>query len=322
MVHAITGKCLVTGGFGYLARAIYRRAEQENWDCEFTALGRHEDAATKLHQRFPDVRCVLGDVRNLTRLTDLARGHDIIVHAAAMKRVPESEQNVCETVDINIQGSLSVAMAAHAAGVKRVVGISTDKAVAPCNLYGMTKAVMERIFGEANSWGPTRFMVTRYGNVVGSTGSIVPVFREMLRRDGFVKVTDPTMTRFWLCPDEAVDLVSACVEMAGSRAGDLLVPLPGAMKIGDLARAIVGDSPMAIKIVGRRPGEKLHEALLSDVEASRSEWYPVADRPCVVVHARDSVEGGSRVGGYSSDVPNRWIDALEMAAMIEDAATI
>lgn len=342
----LKGNVFVTGGAGYLARAIYRRAQRENWDCKFTALGRHEDALTRLHAKFPDVRCIVGDIRNLTRLTERMAGADMVVHAAAMKRVPESETNVIETVDINIHGSENVALAAHANGVKVVVGVSTDKAASPLNLYGCTKMAMERIFGEANHWGNTRFMVTRYGNVVGSTGSIVPVFKEQLRTTGRVKVTEPSMTRFWLSPDDAVDLVTGCTEdqVIEECAGDIIVPSPGAMKIGELAETIVmmalsenydpakpfllssnRQAPACIDVVGPRPGEKFHESLISEFEAARAQWYPLHDDAAFVIRAPGSFTkqmASDGPGAYSSDEPRFWITRKEMIDMIEDAATI
>lgn len=337
MTSRLQGRVLITGGSGYLARAIYRRAKRENWDCEFTALGRHEDAMTRLQAKFPHVRCVLGDIRNLTRLTDLAHGHDLIVHGAAIKRVPESETNVIEAVEINIQGSLNVATAAHAARIPTVVGVSTDKASSPLNLYGCTKMAMERVFGEANNWGDTHFVVTRYGNIVGSTGSIVPVFREQFRTTGRVSVTDPYMTRFWLSPDDAVDLVTACVEHADELAGDILIPAPGAMKIGDLAQTIVKMYPVRhakacdcdpldlIDTVGPRPGEKTHESLISEYEAARAQFYPVNDDAAFVMRAPGTFSKqyvSDRPGAYSSDEPRFWISHDEMADMIEDASSV
>lgn len=320
----LRGKIFVTGGGGYLARAIYRRAERENWLAEFTCYSRHEDLQTRLHQRFPHVRRILGDVRDRDRLAIAMAGHDIVIHAAALKRVPEAEENVCETVDINVQGSMNVAIAAHVAGVRTVIGISTDKACGPLNLYGASKMIMERIFGEANGWGDTRFVVTRYGNVVGSTGSIVPIFADQLRRNGKVTVTDPDMTRFWLSPEDAVDLIRNCVLRADRLAGAILIPQPGAMRIGDLARLIAGEAP--IEIIGPRPGEKKHEALISEYETSRARY--TAGMPdhntWIVLYPPGEVRGATERPeyAYSSEAPDFWIEPADMLAMIEDAATI
>jgi UDP-N-acetylglucosamine 4,6-dehydratase len=298
-----------------LGRAIIRRATREKWDARFTVYSRDEEKQFKLRQRYPDVRCVLGDVLNLDRLMLAMQGFDTVIHASAVKFVPEAEFNVFETVDVNVRGSQNVAFAAHAARVGTVVGISTDKACLPVNLYGATKMVMERTFGEANKWGETRFVVTRYGNVVGSTGSIIPVFQQQLAATGKVKVTNPAMTRFWLAPDDAVDLVVECVAHRDDCGGDIIVPLPGAMQIGGLASVI---SPN-IEIIGARPGEKIHESLVSEHEASRTQYL---GQHLVIRSTGTVLNTKCGHAPYSSDAPTHWIRPDEMLAIIEDAVLV
>lgn len=286
-------RIFITGGAGFLGRAILRRAEREGWGSEITIYSRDEEKQHQIRDRWPSVHCILGDIRNLDRLMVAMHGHDLVIHTAAVKFVPEAEYNVGETVEVNVQGAINVAAAAYAAGVRAVVGISTDKACLPINLYGATKMLMERYYAEANNWGGgarTRFVLARYGNVVGSTGSIVPVFRRQLERNGRVTVTDPAMTRFWLSPDDAVDLVVRAAEAALAGAGGTtFVPRCGAMSIGDLARLIVegwisAADPGAvatprrsaedyIDIIGPRPAEKKHEALVHQFELSRTTEF-------------------------------------------------
>jgi UDP-N-acetylglucosamine 4,6-dehydratase len=188
------------------------------------------------------------------------------------------------------------------------------------NLYGATKMVLERIFGEANGWGSTRFIVTRYGNVVGSTGSIVPIFRDQLARSGRVRVTDPAMTRFWLAPDDAVDLISDCAAVAAAMGGSMIVPRPGAMAIGMLAELIAGGAP--VDIIGPRPGEKVHEALVSEYESVRTTCVTIDGRDRMVVAGGNTAPLHGRDAGYSSDDPDFWISPEQMEVMIADAANI
>lgn len=312
----LKGKVFVTGGSGFLARAIYRRAESENWDCEFTCYSRDEEKQAHIAREFDNVRCILGDVRDLHHLTGHVWGHDTIIHAAAVKFVPEAERNVLEAIKVNIDGARNIIRVAGRQGVKRVIGISTDKACLPVNVYGTTKMLLERSFAEANRMGlTTRFVTVRYGNVVGSTGSIVPLFRRQMKERKRVTVTNPDATRFWLSVDAAVNLILFALGNIEDHPGGVFVSECPSMKIGDLARLIAGEAP--VDIIGMRPGEKAHETLIHRMESPRTEWLED-----YVVVSPATVSGRGEVWEYTSDKPKAWVTNEEMLQMIEVAATI
>lgn len=261
----IKGNIFLTGA-GFLARGIMRQAQLENWDCRFTVFSRNEHAQDMCRRKYPGAAYVLGDVRDGERLGLAVMGHDIIVHTAAFKYVDIAEKNVSECLSINIGGTQAVIEAARRSNrVHTVVGISTDKAVEPANVYGLSKAVGERLFYEASQLlGHIRFVQTRYGNVCSSTGSVVPLFKRMAAENNEIRITDPTMTRFWLSIEDAVKLVVYAAEMGS---GSILIPDPYAMQLGDLAEAVCPGVPQ--KIVGLRPGEKMHEKLVTTSESLR-----------------------------------------------------
>ena len=310
----LRGKVLITGGAGFLGRGIIHRACQENWPCDFTVLSRDEEKQVKLQHRYPYVRCVLGDVKDQDRLESTFTGHDLIIHAAAMKYIPEAEYNVDECIVVNVEGSRNVARAAIKAGVKTVIGISTDKAVLPVNSYGMTKALMERLYAQLDS-KTTRFKVVRYGNVIGSTGSVIPLFLQQKEELGKVLVTNEHMTRFWLTINEAVDLVLQAYREESI--GAMVVPRCGAMKIVDLARLIADGSP--IEIIGSRPGEKLHERLVDYTEAVRcvgkGSYY-------LLYPPTSKGKGGEEPWTYTSEAPAHWVTSDAMAEAIIAAREI
>lgn len=337
MSLSLSGRVLITGGSGFLGRAILRRARQEQWPATFTIYSRDETKQWELKHRYPEVRCVLGDVaRDLPRLIAAMTGHETVIHAAAVKYIPEAEWNVFEAVEVNVDGSRNVALAARAAGVETVVGISTDKASAPLNLYGATKMVMERLFSEANRLGPTRYVNVRYGNVVGSTGSVIPLFRRQIAEDGRISVTDPRMTRFWLGVDDAIDLILWAHENAQERPGWTFVDACPGMAIIELAatvwemerRLTIAGESVPIAFTGIRPGEKLAESLFNDQEAPRVQhvYGRIKDREGFLL--APATERGRlpdidiSCAAYSSDQPVRWLDRAEMAALIRDAAGV
>lgn len=211
------------------------------------------------------LRYFIGDVRDVARLRRAFHGIDIVVHAAALKQVPACEYNPIEAILTNITGSTNVVEAALDAGVQRVMALSTDKAVSPANLYGGTKLVAEKLFQQANAYsgtGPTRFSCVRYGNVVGSRGSVIPLFLEQ-RRSGRLTITDPRMTRFWITIEDAVHFVIRCIGLM--QGGEVFVPKLPSMNIMDLAHAVGPECE--IEQIGIRTGEKLHEVLISEDEA-------------------------------------------------------
>jgi UDP-N-acetylglucosamine 4,6-dehydratase len=213
----------------------------------------------------PSLRYFIGDVRDVERLRRAMQGVDMVVHAAALKQVPACEYNPMEAIKTNILGSSNVIEAALDAGVKKVLGLSTDKAVNPVNLYGATKLAAEKLFIQSNAYAggaATRFSCIRYGNVVGSRGSVIPIFMRQ-RTNGKLTITDERMTRFWLTLEQGVRFVIRCIEqMLG---GEVFIPKIPSTRIVDLARVIAPDAEF--DIVGIRPGEKLHEVLISEDEA-------------------------------------------------------
>jgi len=258
----IEGNVLVTGGSGSLGTAILARAYSEGWDAAFTVYSRDESKQAVLRDRFPDVRFLLGDVRDSESLEPAMRGIDVVVHAAAYKRVPEAERETMACVGANVIGSMNVVREALRAGVPRVIGISTDKACAPINAYGQSKALMERLFqAAARPTGPA-FTLVRYGNVLASTGSVIPALRAQVARGLPITITDPTMTRFWITLDDAVDLIVAGLELPS---GSILIPKSRSSTMGVMADAIApGHSTV---VTGFRAGEKRHEQLLNAHEA-------------------------------------------------------
>jgi UDP-N-acetylglucosamine 4,6-dehydratase len=213
----------------------------------------------------PSLRYFIGDVRDLKRLRRAMHGVDVVVHAAALKQVPACEYNPMEAIKTNILGSSNVIEAALDMSVKKVLALSTDKAVNPVNLYGTTKLAAEKLFVQSNAYAAgtaTRFSCVRYGNVVGSRGSVIPIFIQQ-RENGKLTITDDRMTRFWLTLEQGVRFVIRCMEqMLG---GEVFVPKIPSMKILDLANVIAPEAE--VEIIGIRPGEKLHEVLIHEDEA-------------------------------------------------------
>lgn len=260
---------LVTGGTGSFGRAFVREALAGD-ARRVVVFSRDEakQAAMRAGIDDPRLRFFVGDVRDLNRVMDALRGVDTVVHAAAMKRVETCEADPTEAIATNVIGTGNVARACVERGVRRALLLSTDKAAAPNTLYGMTKATAERLWTQYNvhaAGTPTRFAATRYGNVVGSTGSVLEVWRRQ-RAQGFVAVTDPRMTRFWMSMDEAVSLVRLALQRM--RGGEVFVPKVRASRVVDLAEAVAPGAE--IRVTGIRPGEKLHEALITSDEARRT----------------------------------------------------
>lgn len=266
----LEGHWLITGGAGFLARALYRRARNEGWRVQFTALSRDDAKHVALRGRFPEIHSIRGDVAALDvgQLSHYMRGMDGVIHMAAVKYVHLAELSALETTRVNVLGSANVFMAALNASVPTVVAISTDKAVEPANIYGATKMVMERLCSQSNfAGGVSRFVNVRYGNVVASTGSVIPVFRKQLAEHGRILITDGSMTRFWLPVDHALDTILYAVDRGAP--GTTTIPLCNAMNVTTLAHLIAGDAGK-IEIVGPRPGEKRHELLLGEHEVNRA----------------------------------------------------
>jgi UDP-N-acetylglucosamine 4,6-dehydratase len=268
----------------------------------------------------PSLRYFLGDVRDPARLQRAFSGISVVVHAAALKQVPACEYNPFEAIQTNIMGGRNVIDAAIDRGVQRVLALSTDKAVNPVNLYGATKLCAEKVFVQANAYAgsqETRFSCARYGNVVGSRGSVIPVFLEQRKR-GKITITDARMTRFWLTLEQGVRFVIRSLEQM--HGGEIFVPKIPSMRLIDLAEAVAPNCE--VECIGIRPGEKLHEVLLSEDEARNAlemedmfiiqpshPWWKRGNW----VHARP-LPAGFR---YTSDGNERWLTNEELLEFIE-----
>lgn len=305
-------KVLITGGTGSLGLAILRRAKKENWNCEFTTLSRNETKVANTRKEFPDVRCEIGDVRDLDWLRTIIPGHDMVVHAAALKIVPVAEINVKEAITCNVEGTKNVAIACAEAGVVRALLISSDKACGP-TYYGITKRLGEGLFREANSWRDTEFLSVRYGNVLKSANSIVPLFERQIAEDKPFTITHTQMTRFWLSMQQAIDLILYAME--NSRAGTITVPKAPAMSMVDVARTL--DANREIIEIGIRPGERLHETLIVREEA----MHTIDTGTHFVIHPPQD-KGVSNLSfqyEYTSDKPDHWLTSDELKELLKNS---
>lgn len=267
---------LVTGGTGSFGNKFTEKILTEYKPRKVIIYSRDEYKHYMMQKRLAKhdgrLRFFLGDVRDKARLYRAFEGVDYVVHAAALKQVPALEYNPTEAVDTNIIGTNNIVEAAIEKQVGKVVALSTDKAVNPINLYGATKLAAEKIFIAANAYGGgrVRFSVVRYGNVIGSRGSVIPLFMRF-KKEGVKEftVTDELMTRFWITLDQSVDLVLKALEH--SVGGEVFIPIIPSMKITDIAKAI--EPECVLKFVGIRPGEKLHETLISRDEARNTKKF-------------------------------------------------
>jgi UDP-N-acetylglucosamine 4,6-dehydratase len=314
---------LVTGGTGSFGKKLIEIMLAEYHPAKLIVFSRDE---LKQHEMrvsgfdHPALRYFIGDVRDVDRLRRAMHGVDIIVHAAALKQVPACEYNPMEAIKTNILGSSNVVEAALDTKVEKVLALSTDKAVNPINLYGATKLAAEKLLVQSNSYAggmETRFSCVRYGNVVGSRGSVVPIFLQQ-RASGKLTITDERMTRFWLTLEQGVRFVIHCIEKM--HGGEVFVPKIPSMKIVDLARAIAPG--IELEVVGIRPGEKLHEVLISEDESRSTvemeEMYVV--QPSVISwfgHDWQSEGRGLPAGfRFGSDNNPHWLNVSQIREMI------
>lgn len=315
---------LVTGATGSFGTAFITRLLRDHGPAAVRVFSRDELKQYDLRRKLDDdprLRFFLGDVRSLERLTQATRGVDVIIHAAALKQVEACEYNPYEAVQTNVIGAENVISAAIANNVPKTIALSTDKAVNPVNLYGATKLCAEKIITQGNAYSgdsPARFASVRYGNVVGSRGSVIPLFKRQLV-NGTLTITDESMTRFWITLDQAVDLViNALGWMEG---GEVYVPRIPSMRVRDIADALAPDVPR--KIIGVRPGEKIHEVLLTEDESRHARQFPSH----YVIHpsfpfwrgGADEVAGDELPPGfrYASDTNEKWLDADQIRQMSE-----
>ncbi len=260
-------RILITGGTGSFGKAFVKKILNKWPDIKRLVIySRDEQKQYHMgmeypHQKYPQVRFFIGDVRDFERLKRALKGIDYLIHAAAMKHVPIAEYNPMECVKTNILGAENIINACLETSVEKVVALSTDKAAAPINLYGATKLASDKLFIAANNIkgnNPIKFSVVRYGNVMGSNGSVIPFFLQK-RKEGVLPITDPNMTRFNISLDEGVDMVLHALETAWG--GELFVPKIPSYKITDVAEAIGPGCNHTI--VGIRPGEKIHEEMIT-----------------------------------------------------------
>jgi len=314
---------LLTGGTGSFGQKFTEIALQEYNPRVIRIFSRGEFLQYEMKIKFnndPRLRFFIGDVRDRQRVYRAINGTDIVVHAAALKQVPTAEYNPIEAVRTNIDGATNVIDAAIDNGVERVIAISTDKAVHPVNLYGATKLVMERLIAQANVYTGsqrTRFSCVRYGNVVGSRGSVVPLFLEQ-RENGLITITDEKMTRFWITLEQGVRFVIDCIDRM--QGGEVFVPKIPSMNIIDLADAIAPG--VKRQVTGIRPGEKVNEILLTEEEARHTREFDdyFIIEPEYPYWGENNVKGGKPLPEglrYTSDNNSQWLSEDELKSMIE-----
>jgi UDP-N-acetylglucosamine 4,6-dehydratase len=316
---------LVTGATGSFGKAFLGHALAELDPQRIVVFSRDELKQYEVRQMFgddPRLRFFIGDIRDRDRLERAMHGVDHVVHAAALKQVDTAEYNPSEYVATNINGSQNVIDAAINAGVQRVVALSTDKASSPINLYGATKLVADKLFIAGNHYAathPTRFAVVRYGNVMGSRGSVVPLFRRLNAEGKSLPITDKRMTRFWISLDAAVKFVVDSFDVM--QGGELFVPRIPSMRILDLVEAVAPDAPT--HEMGMRPGEKLHEEMIAADDSRRTLRFPdrYVVQPVVASWGYRTPEGGEPVQdgfNYRSDNNDLWLEVDEMSALLEE----
>lgn len=316
---------LITGGTGSFGKRFVSTVLKNYKPAKLIIFSRDELKQFEMSQIFnendyPPVRYFLGDIRDKERLYRAFAGVDIVVHAAALKQVPALEYNPFEAVQTNIIGAQNIINAAIDKGVKKVIALSTDKAVSPVNLYGATKLCMEKLFISANAYAgmhETRFSAVRYGNVVGSRGSVIPLFLKQ-KENGKFTVTDKRMTRFWITLDEGVKLVSEGLKMM--KGGEIFIPKIPSAKIMDICSAIC--PKCEVETIGIRPGEKLHETLISEDEARHvydiGDYYVICPPSAGVLGDMAKMSRVPEGFVYSSDRNDNWLSVDKIRDIIEE----
>jgi UDP-N-acetylglucosamine 4,6-dehydratase len=314
---------LVTGGTGSFGKTFVRHLLDHHDPDRVVIFSRDELKQYEARQLFnddPRLRWFIGDVRDRDRLQRAMHGIKYVVHAAALKQVDTAEYNPFEFVKTNIQGSQNVIDVCIDEGVEKVVALSTDKASSPINLYGATKLVADKLFVSANHYAAgreTRFAVVRYGNVMGSRGSVIPLFRKLSEEGKSLPITDKQMTRFWISLEQAVRFVVDSFGMM--QGGELYVPRIPSMRIMDLVEAVAPDA--ATHETGIRPGEKLHEEMISEEEGHRA--LLLGDRyvlqPTIATWGYKPPVGGVEVPerfSYRSNTNDLWLSVDDLRAML------
>lgn len=319
---------LITGGTGSFGKKCTEIILQNYKPEKLVIFSRDELKQFEMSQVFsekdyPCLRYFIGDVRDKDRLYRAFYGVDYVIHAAALKQVPAAERNPVEVIKTNIIGAENIINAAIDCDVKKIIALSTDKAANPVNLYGATKLCSDKLFVAGNSYSGyhgTRFSVVRYGNVVGSRGSVIPFFKTM-RETGTLPITDARMTRFWITIEQGVKFVLRCLELM--HGGELFVPKIPSMNIIDMARAIAPECKH--NIIGIRPGEKLHEVMITDDDARHTlefdDYYVVEPEFDWWSNEKHIANGAKQVPEgfrYASNTNNRWLTAEELKELIKD----
>ena len=325
----LNGKTVfITGGTGSFGKKFVQIVLAQARPKKLVIFSRDELKQFEMAQKFspaqyPCLKYVLGDVRDLSRLARVFKGVDYVIHAAALKQVPTAERNPDEYIKTNVLGAMNIIEAGLENGVKKVIALSTDKACNPINLYGATKLCSDKLFTAANAYSPngkTLFGVVRYGNVLGSRGSVVPFFKERVKT-GVLPITDERMTRFWITLDQAVHFVLE--SLARMQGGEIFVPRIPSMKIADLAKAIGPQCKQ--EVVGVRPGEKIHEMLISEDEARNTVRFkdhfvvqsaPVLRKALLKGKAKTCAEGFC----YNSGDNDSWLTVSDLRKFVDQIA--
>lgn len=298
----------VTGGAGTLGHALARRRKADGWTGKMTVYSTDAHKHGRMRIEYPDVSFIQGDIRNPDTLYMAMSGHDIVIHAAAVKVIPTSELYSIDTFDVNVNGSQCVFSTALRANIKHLIGISTDKACHAANAYGASKYLMEKMAQEyARQDFPTQYHLVRYGNVLESNGSVIETWRKAIERGEKIKFTDPNMTRFWLSPVQAVDCITKALDCPS---GCIYIPRIHSLSIGFLASYTVniGEHNPLYEIIPIRPGEKTHETLLTEEEG----WYALQSPEAFLLAPNTSQRFTTAVPPYSSDMaPELTLDELK-----------
>jgi FlaA1/EpsC-like NDP-sugar epimerase len=315
----INGKeILISGGTGSLGEKltilllkkykpkgirIFSRGELLQWEMK-----------NKIKQRFSNapIAFLIGDIRDRKRIELATRGVDIIIHCAALKQIPVGEDNPLEVIQTNIIGAQNILYAALENKVEKVMAISTDKACYPTNLYGATKLAAEKLFINGHIYGgnsPPKFSCCRYGNVLGSRGSIVPLFRKQAKEAGMITITHKDMTRFWITLENAAKFILR--NLADMQGGEIFVPMMPSARVQEIAQAVTGDAP--VKYIGIRPGEKLHEILITK-EESRKTFEDLVNNQFVIFGLSDNTIYPEFE--YRSETNHDWLTVEKIQEMI------
>ena len=318
---------LITGGTGSFGKHFCKIMLEKYHPKVIRIYSRDELKQHEMRQKFGEekLRYFIGDVRDVERLKRAMEGVDIVVHAAALKQVPACEYNPFEAVKTNIHGAQNIIDAAIDAGVKKVIALSSDKAVNPVNLYGATKLCSDKIFIHGNSYAgqkKTRLSCVRYGNVIGSRGSVIPLFMQQ-KKNGRITITDKRMTRFWITLDQAVELViNAFCLMQG---GEIFVPKIPSMKVTDLAKAVAPECE--IEVIGIRPGEKIHEVLITEEDGRNTVAHNgiYVIMPNLSWWERENYKKSQKLPEgfvYASNTNDEWLNVEDLRRIVYESSTV